>query len=103
MDVIDNQVDYVVVAQSKNMFAEPKGYCSKEINRAVLQQEFYFGFNFVIPVSIDNCEIYDKLKGRLSIDIRTSAGIEKLAASIMDDWSRRPVGHRNRIPATAGA
>jgi hypothetical protein len=57
----------------------------------------------VIPVSIDNCEIYDKLKGRLSIDIRTSAGIEKLAASIMDDWSRRPVGHRNRIPATAGA
>ncbi len=42
-------------------------------------------------MSIDNCELYDKLKGRLSIDIRTPAGIEKLAASIMDDWSRRPI------------
>jgi hypothetical protein len=67
------------------------------------QQEFYFGFNFVIPVNIDSCQIYDKLKGRLSIDIRTPAGVEKLAVSIMDDWARRPIGQRNRKPLAAGA
>jgi hypothetical protein len=103
MDVIDNQVDYVVVAQSTNMFGEAKGYCSKEINRAMAQQEFYFGFNFVIPVNIDSCQIYEKLKGRLSIDIRTPAGVEKLVASIKDDWARRPIGQRSRKPLAAGA
>jgi hypothetical protein len=103
MDVIDTQVNYVVVAQSTNMFAEAKGYCSKEINRALEQQEFYFGFNFVIPVNIDSCPIYEKLKGRLSIDIRTPAGVEKLVVSIMDDWARRPIGKRSRKPLAAGA
>lgn len=96
MKVIDKQVDYVVVAQSQAMFRTIRSYCSKEINRALAQQEQYFGYRFLIPVMIDECEIYDKLKHLLAIDVRSDAGVDSLAAAILDDWRKRLAARQGR-------
>lgn len=84
---IQDEVDYVVVIQSRNLLDKGVGYVNKEINLALDRQlEYRDPLRFVIPVTIDGPEaILDDLKGIQAIDVSSSSGVDDLVRTINRD------------------
>lgn len=90
-DVIAEQVDYVIVAQSRQMVSQIEGYFYHEINAALLRQDgFREGTHFVIPVTLDDCEPLKDLADFHITDIRSDEDVARLSREILDDWRQRP-------------
>ena len=95
--VIENQVDYVLVAQSQAMGRRIKGYFFKEIQAALKQkEELRPDLLFLIPAKIESCDGMEELRNQKlhELDISTEAGFQTLLLSIRDDWSKRCTAHQ---------
>ena len=90
VDVINERVDYVVVIQSPNMTNRVEGYFRKEIEVALDRfSKFDKSFLFVLPVNLHGGMLLPELeKLHIDIDVTTEAGIERLANTILEDWSK---------------
>ena len=90
VDVINKRVDYVVVIQSPNMTNRVEGYFRKEIEVALDRfSKFDKSFLFVLPVNLHGGMLLPELeKLHIDIDVTTEAGIERLANTILEDWSK---------------
>lgn len=93
-DVIEQQVDHVVVVQTPTMLGRERGVFHEEITAALRVQgqlgEFEGQrFRFVMPVRLGGCRDLSSLKNLHAIDIDAPGGVDKLAASILEDWERR--------------
>jgi TIR domain/SIR2-like domain len=90
VDVISKRVDYVVVVQSPNMASRVEGYFRKEIEVALNRySKFDKSFLFLLPVTLDGATLlpeFDQL--HVGADVSTQAGIERLAKTILEDWSK---------------
>ena len=90
VDIIRKQVDYVVVVQTPEMARRVEGYFRKEVEIALDRYlKFDKKFLFVLPVVLNGgtplIEL-EQLHGY--VDVTTDAGIEKLAKTILYDWSK---------------
>ncbi|MFO1430347.1 MAG: toll/interleukin-1 receptor domain-containing protein [Candidatus Competibacteraceae bacterium] len=96
-DVIKKQqVDYVVVAQSRALAGRVESYCYKEITTALERQaSFAQGMRFVIPVQLDAGILLPELERLQSVDITAPQGLQELVKTIQEDWSRR--GRRRSV------
>jgi hypothetical protein len=103
-DVIAEQVDYVIVAQTRQMVSQFEGYFYHEINAALMRQDgFKEGTLFVIPVTLDDCETLKELSDLHIIDVRSDQGVSRLAREISDDWRQRPRPGAKPVRAAAGS
>jgi hypothetical protein len=90
VDVISKRVDYFVVVQSSNMANRIEGYFRKEIEVALDRfSKFDKSFLFVLPVTLRGGILLPEFENlHVDIDVTTEAGIERLAKTILDDWSK---------------
>jgi TIR domain/SIR2-like domain len=90
VDVISKRADYVVVIQSPNMTNRVEGYFRKEIEVALDRfSKFDKSFLFVLPVALHGGTLLPELeKLHVDIEVTTEAGIERLAKTILEDWSK---------------
>jgi hypothetical protein len=90
VDVIRKRVDYVVVMQSPKMANRVEGYFRKEIEVAVDRfTKFDKNFLFVLPVTLHGGTQLPELEQlHADINVTTEAGVERLAKTILDDWSK---------------
>ena len=94
LDVIKNRVNYVVVVQTTTMTTAIEGVFHREIAAAREKQDEMGEVDgqklrFLIPVQIGDCTLLSSLKNLHVIDVSEPSGVDKLAASILEDWSRR--------------
>lgn len=94
---IRSQVDYVVVVQSPVMAARKESYFHTEIKVALdRQNKFAQGARFLVPAHLQEGCLLDELAHLQSVDLSRPDGIEQLARSILEDWSRP--GRREKRP-----
>jgi hypothetical protein len=94
LDVINTQVNYVIVVQTRAMTTATKGVFHREIAAALKVQEEMGEFEgqklrFVVPVKIGECALLSSLKALHVIDVSTADGVDSLVKSIREDWERR--------------
>ncbi len=88
--VIEKQVHYVIVAQSKTMDRRGEGYFYKEIAVARERQlRMRQGRVFVLPLQIESCQGLEELKDLHQISLATDDDFDKLVQVIRDDWSKQ--------------
>ena len=88
--VIEKQVDYVVVCQSKAMDARLSGYYHKEIEIALEQQRrFRPGARFVLATKLDDCVGHPDLQHLHFESVRSDEGVNRLVMAIQGDWQAR--------------
>lgn len=91
--VIREEVQYVLVLQSKALARKTEGYVNREINAALdRQQEFRRTLSFVIPVQIEKCDRLDEVKQLQTIDLTTPDGFDVLVSTIKRDYQLRQKG-----------
>lgn len=85
--IIEKQVNYVIVAQSKAMDRRGEGYFYKEIAMARERQlRMRQGRIFVVPLQIESCQGLDELKDLHQMSLATDDDYAKLVQLIRDDW-----------------
>ena len=101
--VIEKQVDYVIVCQSKAMDRRLEGYYHKEIDVA-LERRFKPGVRFVLSAKIEECVGHPALEHLHFEMVQGDEGVERLAVSIREDWQARSdisAGVRSGVQAGA--
>ena len=87
--VIEKQVQYVVVAQSKAMEGRGEGYFYKEIAVARQRQvRMRQDRLFVLPLQIEPCQGLEELKDLHQMSLSADGDFDKLVQLILDDWSK---------------
>jgi hypothetical protein len=96
LDVIANQVNYVIVVQTPTMMSRVKGnYFNDEINAALDEQKRMGWFEgqqlrFLVAVKVGStCPLLPPLRQSHAIDVGETGGVDSLVASIKEDWARR--------------
>ncbi|SRR6266446_214552 len=94
LDVIAHRVDYVVVLQTPAMTTAIRGVFHREIEAAQQRQAEMGEFDaqrlrFLVPVTLGASERLSALKNLHTVDVGEEAGMDSLAASILEDWKRR--------------
>jgi hypothetical protein len=88
--VIEKQVHYVIVAQSKTMDRRGEGYFYKEIAVARERQlRMRQGRIFVLPLQIEPCQGLDELKDLHQLALVADDDFDKLVKLIREDWSKQ--------------
>jgi hypothetical protein len=88
--VIEKQVNYVIVAQSKAMEHRGEGYFFKEIAVARQRQlRMRQDRIFVLPLQIEPCQGLDELKDLHQMSLATDEDFDKLVKVIREDWSKQ--------------
>lgn len=83
-------VDYVLVLQSKALAKKHEGYVIGEINSALdRQKKFRRGYRFIIPIKIDESPLLKELKDLQTVDLREKGNIDKLIDTIIRDFKKR--------------
>lgn len=89
-DVINKQVDYVLVLQTRQLLARVESYVYREIEEALARQhKFAPGLRFLIPARLEPGAQIDALSHLHFVDLTTGRGLEDLLAAIREDWQRR--------------
>lgn len=85
------QVDYVVVVQSRALAAKAFSYVNREIDLALKRQQLARrGIRFIIPVRVDDSPLLDDLKHLQTLDLRGGeGGVRELTSVIARDQQRR--------------
>jgi hypothetical protein len=107
IEVISQQVDYVVVVQTPAMLGQPFGVYNREMAVALDRQTDAGSFEgeklrFVLPVQLGTTDIHPDLAKFHVIAVDAPEGVAALAASIQDDWDRRsrmPAARRSAVTA----
>jgi hypothetical protein len=94
LHIIKKRVNYVIVVITPNMTTSTEGVFNREI-AAALQRQADMGefegqkLRFLIPVQLGDCILPSSLEDLHVIDVNDPAGVDKVAASILEDWNRR--------------
>jgi len=94
VDVIARRIDYVVVVQTPTMLSRITGVFHREIEVA-LKRQSEMGelrgqrLRFVLPVKLGACETLSALSSTHVLTLNDPGDVEKLVASIQEDWERR--------------
>lgn len=90
LHVIEKQVNYVLVAQSKAMLQRKEGVFYEEIHAALKRMgRMREGLRFVLPVKLEPCAGLPELKALHELNISSDAGFQGLVEAIRDDWKQQ--------------
>jgi TIR domain/SIR2-like domain len=89
IDAIEQEIDYFLVLQSKDLENKVEGYVNKEIAEALERQKKFRGANFIIPVKIEECKLLPELNQLQTIDLGKELKTDKLIQAITRDLKKR--------------
>ncbi len=95
--VINEEVNYFIIINSKSLTSKIEGYVHKEIDIAKQRQpHFAPNVRFIIPAIIDGEPLRQDLKEYQAVDLTNTDGLDDLIETIREDWKIRTLNRKEK-------